>query len=98
MVFTLTGAIRIYYLKNTFYLSRFISSQLSSLAFLKIINQDYEYHIEKKTNEEERLIDSSNELINDKKRFKTTLILEVLSKWVKSFKRSFKAKNINLKN
>lgn len=49
LVFTLTGAIRIYYLKNTFYLSRFISSQLSSLAFFKIINQDYEYHIEKNT-------------------------------------------------
>tara|TARA_B100000085_G_C18339955_1_gene429893 strand:+ start:392 stop:667 length:276 start_codon:yes stop_codon:yes gene_type:complete len=54
--------------------------------------------IEKKTNEEERLIDSNNELINDKNIFKTTLILEVLSRWVKSFKRSFKAKNINLKN
>ena len=54
--------------------------------------------IEKKTKEEERLIDSNNELINDKKILKTTLILEVLSRWVKSFKRSFKAKNINLKN
>ena len=49
IIFSITGAIRIYYLKNTFYLSRFISNQLSSLAFLKIINQDYEYHIEKNT-------------------------------------------------
>ena len=49
IIYSITGAIRIYYLKNTFYLSRFISNQLSSLAFLKIINQDYEYHIEKNT-------------------------------------------------
>ena len=46
-IFSITGLIRIYYIKNTFYLARFISNQLSSLAFLKIINQNYEYHIEK---------------------------------------------------
>ena len=47
LIFSFTGLIRIYYIKNTFYLSSFISNQLSSLAFLKIINQNYEYHIEK---------------------------------------------------
>ena len=49
VIFSMTGIIRIYYLRSTFFLSRFIANQLSSLAFLKILNQKYEYHLERNT-------------------------------------------------
>ena len=49
VIFSITGIIRIYYLRSTFFLSRYIANQLSSLAFLKILNQEYEYHLEKNT-------------------------------------------------
>ena len=45
VIFSLTGLIRIYYIKNTFYLSRILVNYLSSQAFLKILNQKYEYHL-----------------------------------------------------
>lgn len=45
VIFSLTGLIRIYYIKNTFYLSRILVNYLSSQAFLKILNQKYEFHL-----------------------------------------------------
>tara|TARA_Y100001970_G_C14256121_1_gene875531 strand:- start:5966 stop:7684 length:1719 start_codon:yes stop_codon:yes gene_type:complete len=41
----LSGFIRIWCLKNTFYLSGFLSNKLSSLAFSKLLGQSYTYHL-----------------------------------------------------
>ena len=75
ILFSFTGIIRIYYLKNTFYLSRFVANRLSSLAFYKVINQDYEYHVERNSSLQASVLTNDvNEAVNS-----ITALLQITS-------------------
>tara|TARA_B100000161_G_scaffold210880_1_gene155743 strand:+ start:2369 stop:4087 length:1719 start_codon:yes stop_codon:yes gene_type:complete len=43
--FSLSGILRIYILRNTFFLTAYLANKLSSLAFSKLINQNYSFHL-----------------------------------------------------
>ena len=45
IIFSLSGIMRIYILRNIFFLTAFLSNKLSSLAFSKLINQNYSFHL-----------------------------------------------------
>ncbi len=45
LLFSLSGLFRIYYLRNTYFLSSYITNKISTLAFSKLIHQNFSYHL-----------------------------------------------------